>query len=368
MFKRLTAFILLLTAAVPVAVAADAPIQPLVAREATTILRNFRFADGETIGALKLHYRTLGTPHRDANGAINNAVLLLHSSGSTGAAFLRAQFAGELFGAGQPLDARRFFLIMPDAIGHGGSAKPSDALHARFPHFGYDDVVIAEHAMLAQALGITHLRLVLGTSLGCGSTFLWATRFPGDADAYLPLACIPDQIAGQNRVWRKAAIEAIKADPAWRGGEYAAPPPMGMRAALSLQMIAAGIGPRAMWRDNPTRAVADAYFDKRLATDLAAIDANDLIYQLEASAQYDPSADLGRVAAPMTWINFADDAINLPGSKMVVDLAARIPGVRLVLIPATEETRGHSTHSLPRFWKTELIELLARSAPAGGAR
>jgi len=334
------------------------------ATEGNIVLPDFHFADGEILPQLRNHYRTLGTPRRNANGEIDNAVLILHSSGSTGAQFLRPAFADVLFGPGQPLDIKRYYLILPDAIGHGGSSRPSDGLHMRFPAFGYDDMVAAQREALSHGLGVRHLRLVLGTSLGCGNTFLWATRYPGAADAYMPLACLPAEIAGQNRVWRRAAIDAIKADPAWHGGDYRAQPPQGMRAAISLQMIAAGIGPWAMARDYPTRAAADAYFDERFARDMATLDANDLIYQLEASARYNPGAELAHVAAPLTWVNFADDSINLPGSRQAADLAVRIPGGHFVVIPATEETRGHSTHSLPRFWKDELIALLARSEPA----
>lgn len=338
------------------------------ATEGDVDLPGFRFENGQALPNLRIHYRTLGTPQRDARGEIYNAVLILHSSGSNGAQFLRPAFAGELFGPGQPLDARRYFLIMPDAIGHGGSSKPSDGLRARFPNFSYGDMVVAQREALVRGLGVRHLRLVIGTSLGCGHTFLWATRFPQASDAWLPLACLPAEIGGQNRVWRRAAIEAIRTDPEWRGGDYAAQPRQGMRAAISLQMIAAGIGPWAMARDHPTRAAADAYFEQRFAREMAALDANDLIYQLEASARYDPSGDLDRVTAPMTWISFADDTINLPGSRRVADLAARIPGARYALIPASEETRGHSTHSLPRFWKEDLVALLARSEPEKAAR
>ena len=324
-------------------------------------LPNFRFQNGETLPALRIHYRTLGTPHRDAKGQIDNAVLILHSSGSEGAQFLRPEFAGVLFEPGQPLDVQRYFIVMPDAIGHGGSSKPSNGLHARFPHYDYNDMVEAQRAMLAKGFGITMLRLVMGTSLGCGNSFLWATRFPGTARAYLPLACVPAEISGQNRVWRRAVLDAIRADPAYAGGEYAAPPPMGMRAALSLQMIAAGIGPRAMARDYPTRAAADRYYEERLARDLKNVDANDLLYQLEAGQNYDPSGDLGKIAAPMTWINFEDDAINLPHARQVDELAASIRGGRFVLVPATEGTRGHGTHTWPRFWKDELVALMERT-------
>jgi homoserine O-acetyltransferase len=343
---------------------ASAEIKPADVKQGDAVVRNFKFGDGETIPALKMHYRTLGTPHRGAGGQIDNAVLILHSSGSEGSQFLKPAFAGELFGPGQPLDLAKFYVILPDAIGHGGSSKPSDGLQSHFPHFDYDDIVVAEKTAFAQDLGITHYRLIMGTSLGCGTTFLWAVRFPKAASAYMPLACIPAEVSGQNRVWRRAAIEAIKADPAWQGGLYRTPPVLGLRTAVSVQMIAAGIGPWAMQRDYPTKAAADTYFDQRFARDMATIDANDLMYQLEASGHYDPSPLLDRVAVPMTWINFGDDVINLPGSKYVADLAARIPNTRFVLIPRTEETRGHSTHSLPHFWKQELIALLARSEPA----
>ena len=347
----------LLTAMLPM----QAMAAPLVVREGDVQLRNFRFATGQTLPALRIHYRTLGTPHRNARGEIDNAILILHSSGSQGSQFLRDEFAGVLFGPGQPLDIQRYFVILPDAIGHGSSSKPSEGLRTRFPRYDYYDMVDAQRGMLDKAFGIRKLRLVMGTSLGCSNTFLWATRFPGTAAAYLPLACLPKEVSGQNRVWRKAVLDSIRADPAYAGGGYSMPPELGMRAALSVQMIAAGIGPRAMAREYPTAAAADRYYKERLARDLKNVDANDLIYQLEASTNYDPSGQLHRIAAPLAWINFEDDAINLPHAAEINELAARIPGGRFVLIPATEETRGHGTHTWPRFWKNELVDLLGRS-------
>ena len=328
--------------------------------EHATIVHDFRFASGESLAELKIHYRVLGEPHRDAGGRIDNAVLLLHSTASSGAQFLTASFAGELFGAGQPLDATRFFIVMPDAIGHGGSSKPSDGLRGAFPHYDYTDMVEAQWRVLAEQ-GVQRLRLVLGTSMGCMLTFVWAEKHPQAVQAAMPIACLPTQTAGQNRVWRTAAVEAIRADPAWNNGNYKSPPVQGLRAAAGLMAVSGGIGPLAMARDYPTSAAADGFWHDRLKRALTETDANDLLYQLDASRNYDAEPGLASLPMPLTWVNIGDDFINLPGSPLVTASAARIPRGRFYLVPLSTETRGHSTHSIARFWKDELIALLARS-------
>ncbi|HKR36431.1 MAG TPA: alpha/beta fold hydrolase [Steroidobacteraceae bacterium] len=345
----------------PLSLRAAEPVAAVgVAAERTTAVHDFRFASGESLAELKVHYRVLGAPHRDAEGQIDNAVLLLHSTASSGAQFLTANFAGELFGAGQPLDAARFFIIMPDAIGHGGSSKPSDGLRGAFPHYDYADMVEAQWRVLAEQ-GVRRLRLVLGTSMGCMLTFVWAEQHPQGVQAAMPIACLPTQTAGQNRVWRTAAVEAIRADPAWSGGNYTSPPAQGLHAAAGLMAVSGGIGPLAMARDYPTSAAADAFWHDRLKRALTETDANDLLYQLDASRNYDAEPALASLPMPVTWVNIGDDFINLPGSPIVAAAAARMPRGRFYLVPVSNETRGHSTHSIARFWKDELVALLARS-------
>jgi homoserine O-acetyltransferase/O-succinyltransferase len=327
--------------------------------EGDVTLRDFRFGSGERLPELRLHYATLGSPRRDADGRIANAVMVLHGTGGSGRQFLQPQFADELFGPGQPLDIGRFYVILPDNIGHGRSSKPSDGLRMRFPAYDYDDMVEAQRRMLAE-LGVTRLRLLMGTSMGCMHAFVWAEAHPDFARAMLPLACLPVEIAGHNRMWRRAAVEGIRRDPAWQDGNYAAQPLQGLRTAVSLLQVA-GFAPLYLQRAYPDRTSAEAYIVERIERDLATRDANDLIYQLEASRNYDPRPRLDRVRVPMTWINSADDFINPPDYGIAEDAARRMPTVRYVLIPASAETRGHSTHTWARFWRQELIDLLART-------
>jgi len=348
-------------ATTPPSVTATPPSAAAAVTQGDAVLHDFHFADGERLPELRLHYRLLGTPHRNSAGEIDNAVLLLHSTSSTGAQFLTANFAGQLFGSGQPLDASRYFLVLPDGIGHGASSKPSDGLHGAFPHYDFVDMVEAQYQVLVQQLKVKRVRLVLGTSLGCMLTFLWAERHPEAVQAAMPIACLPTQTSGQNRVWRTAAVEAIRADPAWQNGDYKTPPLQGLRAATGLLAISGGIGPLAMQRDFPTSAAADKYWHARLASGLNETDANDLLYQLDASRDYDAEAGLTALPMPLTWVNIGDDFINLPGAQVVTDSAERIPHGRFYLVPVSPETRGHSTHSIARFWKDELVALLARS-------
>lgn len=327
--------------------------------EGDVVLRDFRFTGGATLPQLRIHHATLGTPRRGADGRIANAVMVLHGTGGSGRQFLQPQFADELFGPGQPLDLSRYYVILPDNIGHGGSSKPSDGLRTRFPSYDYADMVEAQRRMLEE-LGVGRLRLVMGTSMGCMHIFVWAQAHPDFARAAMPMACLPVEIAGHNRMWRHMAVQAIRADPAWRGGDYDAQPAQGLRAAASLLQVA-GMNPLLLQREHPTRAAAEAYIDERLARALPALDANDLIYQLEASRTYNPWPRLDRIHVPATWVNSADDFINPAGYGIAEAAAARMPSVRFVLIPASAETRGHSTHSWARFWKQELIDLLART-------
>lgn len=327
--------------------------------EGDVALPNFRFRSGEILPELRMHYATLGTPRRDAAGNITNAVMVLHGTGGSGRQFLQPQFADELYGPGQPLDISRYYIILPDNIGHGRSSKPSDGLRMRFPAYDYDDMVEAQRLMLAQ-LGVTRLRLLFGTSMGCMHAFVWAEAHPDFARAMMPMACLPTEIAGHNRMWRRMAIEGIRSDPAWNEGNYTAQPAMGLRVAVSLLQVA-GWNPLQVQVAYPTRAAADPYIVDRVTRDMATRDANDLIYQIDASRNYNPLPNLERIRAPMVWMNSADDFINPPGYGIAEAAARRMPSARYILIPASTETRGHGTHTWARFWRQELIDLLART-------
>ncbi|HYI38871.1 MAG TPA: alpha/beta fold hydrolase [Allosphingosinicella sp.] len=329
-------------------------------KEGDAVLRDFRFAGGERRAELRIHYATLGTPRRDSKGAVTNAVMVLHGTGGTGRQFLQPHFANELFGPGQPLDISRYYVILPDGIGHGKSSKPSDGERMRFPEYDYSDMVEAQRRMLVEGLGVTRLRLMMGTSMGCMHIFVWSQAHPDFAQALMPTACLPTEIAGHNRMWRKLAVEGIKSDPAWAGGDYSAQPAQGLRTAVSVLQIA-GFAPLYLQKAYPNRATADAYILDRVAKDLPTRDANDLIYQIEASRSYDPWPALERIRAPMTWINSADDFINPSDYGLAEDAARRLKTGRYILIRATSDTRGHGTHTWAKFWRQELIDLLART-------
>lgn len=323
------------------------------------MIKNFRFQTGESMD-LKQHYRTLGTPLRSKNGDVTNAVMVLHGTGGTGAQFLRPQFADQLFGPGQPLDITKFFIILPDAIGHGGSSKPSDGLRMAFPHYDYLDMVNAQHELITKTLKVTQLRLLMGTSMGCMMDFVWGETYPGTARAIMPTACQAVELAGRNRMWRQMSIDAIKADPAWMGGNYTAQPVLGLRTGAALGAIA-GSAPLRQQADYPTRAATDAALKGSIEAVVAATDANDTIYRLEASRNYNPSAQMSRITVPVTWINSADDFINPPGLHLTEAEVAKMPNAKFVLIPESTDGHGHSTHTWATFWSKALVELLARS-------
>jgi homoserine O-acetyltransferase len=322
-------------------------------------IKDFRFRSGETLPELRLHYYTLGQPRRDAQGRVTNAVMLLHGTGGTGRQFLSPQFADVLLVPGGLLDPAKYFIVMPDGIGHGGSSKPSDGLRAKFPHYDYADMVAAEHA-LAIELGAPKLRLILGTSMGCMHAFMWGEAYPDGAQALMPLACLPAEIAGRNRLWRRMAIEAITADPAYMGGDYKAQPAQGLRTAMDL-LILAGQTPLPQQIAMPTRASVDDWFAAELPRRMAANDANDFIYAVAASRTYDPSRDLEKITAPLTWVNSADDFINPPELGIAEPAARRLKTGRFVLIPTSKDTHGHGTHTWAALWKDELAALLKRS-------
>jgi len=339
---------------------ATPPAKQWSTREGDVVLKDFRFRDGERLPELRLHYTTLGEPHRNGAGEIDNAVMVLHGTGGDGKQFLRPQFADELYGPGQPLDIRKYWIILPDNIGHGKSSKPSDGLRMRFPKYDYDDMVEAQHRMLVEGLGVKHLRLIFGTSMGCMHSFVWGETYPAFMSALKPMACEPVEIAGLNRMWRQLAINGIEADPAWQGGAYKSEPLTGLRAAENLLFVA-GSAPLYYQAQYPARAAASAYAEDRVASGIKELDANDLIYQLDSSRNYNPWPKLEAIAAPVMWINSADDFINARNLPVPARALKRMPTARFRLIPETAETRGHGTHTWAKFWKADLISLLARS-------
>ncbi len=339
--------------------AAPALAQIPTPAEGDFITRDFPVA-GRVLPELRMHYRTLGQLRRGADGRVENAVLLLHGTGGTGAQFLSPQFAGDLFGPGQPLDITRYYVIMPDNLGHGASSKPSDGLRATFPEYGYADMVEAQRRLLVDGLNVDGLRLILGTSMGCMHAFVWGQAHPDFADALMPLACQPTAIVGRNRLWRAMLQDAIRADPAWMGGDYRGQPEQGLRTAVNLLVLAGG-APIPLQAQLPTRAAADEWLQGQIDRRLPALDANDLWYQVNASWDYDPSAGLEAITAPVAWINSADDFINPPELGLSEQFAPRLRNGTYRLIPNSAEGKGHGTHTWARFWKDDLVALLARS-------
>ena len=354
--------VLLMVSAGHVAMSGERDRSAFPVQEGDFVAKGFKFYSGESLTELKLHYRTLGKPVRDANGRVSNAVLLLHGTGGSGAQFLSPQFADELYGAGQPLDINKYFVILPDGIGHGKSSKPSDGMHAHFPSYDYDDMVAAHHLLLTKGLGVDHVRLIFGTSMGCMHSFVWGETYPDFMDALMPMACLPVQIAGRNRLWRKMVMDAIRSDPQWKGGEYKGQPLEGLRTAQDL-LILAGSAPLPMQKSYPTRAAADKFLDDYFESHLPSLDANDLLYQVNASRNYDPSSQLEKIMARVTWINSADDFINPPELGIAQREATRLRNGKFILIPASEQTHGHGSHTWAVLWKEQLVDLLAaRSA------
>lgn len=342
--------ILLLLPHIAGAQGAPAPV------EGDAVLRNFTFTSGESLPELRMHYRTLGTAQKDAQGRVRNAVLIMHGTGGTGAQFLGRNFAGELFGPGQPLDASKYYIILPDDIGHGGSSKPSDGLRAKFPRYGYVDMVRAEHRLLTETLGVDHLRLVMGTSMGGMHTWMWGSMYPDFMDALMPLASLPTQISSRNRAWRRVAIDAIRNDPEWQGGNYTTQPQSLRTVAQMLWLVSSNTVRRQA--DAPTLADADRVLDSYVSNYLKTGDANNILYALEASRDYDPGPGLGKITAPLVAINFADDIINPPELGILEREIKRVPNGRAVTYPLSERTSGHGTHTAAAVWKEHLIALL----------
>ena len=322
-------------------------------------IHDFKFASGETLPELRIHYRTIGKLEKDGQGKSLNAVLITHGTTGSGAQFIRPEFAGELFGKDQPLDATKFFIVLPDGIGHGKSSKPSDEMHAKFPGYGYGDMVEAQYRLLTDGLGIKHARLVMGTSMGGMHTWLWGESHADFMDALMPLASLPTQISGRNRAWRRIIIDAIRNDPAWKGGDYETQPPSLRTAAEMLWFMSSN--PVLRQKEAPTLAKTDEVLDKFVADITKGDDANDVLYALEASRDYDPGPNLEKIRAPLLAINSADDLINPPELGILEREIKRVPHGRSVVMPLSDKTRGHGSHTMAALWKDELTKLLKDS-------
>ena len=342
------------------ATAATPPTPPTTPVVGDYVIKGFTFTSGETLPELRIHYLTFGKPVKDARGMVRNAVLIGHGTGGSADGFLRPQFAGELFGPGQPLDATKYFIVMPDGIGHGKSSKPSDGLHAHFPHYGYTDMVTAQFRLLTEGLGVNHARLIMGTSMGGMHTWVWGEQHPDFMDALMPLASLPAQVAGRNRGWRLLGIEAIRNDPEWHGGDYQTQPAAFKTVAGMLWFVSSN--PVVRQRQAPTLAQADQALDEYVADFVKTNDANDIMYALDASHDYDPGPLLEKIRVPLLAVNSADDLINPPELGILEREIKRVPHGRAVVIPLSDRTAGHQTHSLPAIWKGELERLLRESA------
>jgi homoserine O-acetyltransferase/O-succinyltransferase len=343
---------LLLAAAAPARAQAQSPA-PV---PGDYLIRDFTFSNGEKLPELRLHYQTVGAPERDATGRVVNAVLILHGTGGTGSGFLSPTYAGVLFVPGGILDARRYFIILPDNVGHGGSSKPSDGLHMKFPRYTYDDMVDLQYRLLTEHLGVNHLRLVMGTSMGGMHCWVWGERYPDFMDGLVPLAAVPTQIAGRNRMMRTMIQDSIRHDPEWKNGDYTAQP-RGLEGAIHILLFMVS-SPLQWQKAAPTRDDADAFLAQQMRTRTAANDANDMLYQFDSSRDYDPSPKLDTITAPVLAINSADDQVNPPELGLMEKLMPRVAKGRYVLIPTSDQTRGHSTHSWPAVWGAHLQAFL----------
>jgi homoserine O-acetyltransferase len=350
--KYLLSFLLSIVCLATVASAATWPAPS----EGDFVVKNFHFASGESLPALNLHYRTLGTLQKDKKGHTLNAVLIMHGTGGAGTQFLNDRFGGELFGPGQPLDATKFFIVLPDDIGHGKSSKPSDGLHAKFPHYNYDDMVLAEYRLLTEKLKVDHLRLVMGTSMGGMHTWMWGEKYADFMDALMPLASLPVQISGRNRMMRKMLMDSIRTDPEWNSGEYTHQP-HGLIGALNILLVM-GSSPLQWQKEAPDRDSADKFLDDRIARYMQEDDANDLLYQVDASRDYNPQPKLAAIKAPLLAVNSADDQINPPELGILEREIRNVAHGRAVIIPISDATRGHGTHTLAAVWKDQLVALL----------
>lgn len=334
--------------------------------EGDFVIHDFHFNSGETLHELRLHYRTVGSLRRDASGTACNAVLILHGTTGSGAQFLRPEFAGELFGQGQPLDVGKYFVILPDGIGHGQSSKPSDGLRANFPRYGYLDMVEAQRRLLTEGLGVNHLRLVMGTSMGGMHTWLWGELHPDFMDGLMPLASLPCQISGRNRVWRRIIIDSIRGAPDWDDGNYKRQP-YGLKIAGET-MYFLGSNPALQVKKMPTLAKADEVLNEYIASFSTNHDANDVLYAFEASHDYDPGPELEKIKAPLLAINSADDLINPPDQGIFEREIRRVKHGRVILIPESDRTVGHGSHTKAVLWKDYLARFLKRTKPRTGTK
>ena len=325
--------------------------------EADFIARDFAFNSGERMAEVKIHYRTVGTPRKDADGVVRNGVLILHGTGGSGSGFLSATYGGRLFGKGQPLDAEKYFIILPDNVGHGRSSKPSDGLRLKFPKYRYADMVKLQHELVTKGLGLTNLKLVMGTSMGAMHAWDWGYMYPGFAAGLVPLASNPVEIGGRNRVWRKFLIDAIETDPTWKNGDYTEQP-RGLASAIGFLMMATSV-PLQWQKQFPTIAAADKYVADQVAARSKTTDANDMLYHYHAIEDYNPAPHLSKITAPLLAINSADDFVNPPELPMMQELVKQVKHGRFILLPITDATRGHGTHSLPAIWGEELVKFMA---------
>ncbi len=338
-----------LIAGVSSASAADTPAP----READWVLKDFKFHTGEILPELRLHYTTLGDPKGEP-------VLILHGTSQSGTAMLSPVFAGELFGPGQPLDVARYYIILPDAIGTGKTSKPSDGLRTRFPIYNYDDMVLAQHRLVTEHLGIKHLRLVLGNSMGGMQTWMWAENYPDAMDIAVPMASLPTAMSGRNWMLRRLLTESIRNDPEWLAGNYMKQP-RSLQLATVFYGAATSGGNQGLFKRAPTREQADKVLDERLNSPFTG-DANDYIYQWESSRDYNPSPNLHRIRATLLAINSSDDERNPPELGVLDSEVKRIKNGRVMVIPGSPDTLGHSTTFSAKFWKKDLAEML-QSAP-----
>jgi homoserine O-acetyltransferase len=363
MIKHIWSFAFVLTLGLAITTAQQTGTQASTwptPQEGDFLIHNFHFQSGETLPEVRIHYTTLGTPMKDASGHTTNAVLVLHGTGGSGSGLLRPIFAGVLFGPGQLLDAAKYFIILPDNIGHGKSSKPSDGLHARFPQYEYADMVALQHELVEKGLGVDHLRLVMGTSMGCMHSWMWGETYPDMMDALMPLACNPVPIAGRNRMWRKMIIDGIRQDPDWHNGDYTTEPRAGLQIAADFLLIA-GSAPLHLQEDHPTRDSADQYLEESTKRVLDGLDANDILYAVSSSRNYDPSSKLETIRAPVMFINSGDDFINPPELGIAEREIKKVKNGKFVLLPASEQTHGHGTHTYAAVWQQYLKELLDES-------
>ena len=336
---------------------APAPAKTWPSSEGQAVFKDFVFRSGERLPELRMAYTTLGTPRRNARGEIDNAVMVLHGTGGSGRSFLVPQFADELYGPGAPFDITKTYVILPDNIGHGKSSRPSDGLRMAFPKYDYDDMVEAQRRLLVDHLGVKRLRVILGTSMGCMHAFVWGTTHVGFAERLAPFACQPVEIAGRNRMWRKMAIDAIKADPTWANGDYTTQPAQGMRTVANLSVLA-GANPVALQAQFPTRMAAEEALAEAFTRRGRGVDANDSIYWYDSSRNYNPALNLAKITVPVLWINSSDDFINPPELGIAEREVKKMPRARFILLPHGPDTKGHGTHTWGKFWKADLSRFL----------